>query len=416
MKRAIVLSGGGARGAYQVGVWKGLKKLNIKYDIVTGTSIGSINGLMMVQQEYLKTLWWWINISFDDLYDDKFPTQHETMAEMVEIYKNYIKHFFKEGGIKTTKMSSLLNRIFNWNKFSRSKIDYGLITYNLTKAEPLCIQKKDLTKEKIISYVMASACCYPAFQKMEINGDKYIDGGYYDNMPINLAIDMGAEEIIAVDLEALGVKKPVKNTDIKIKYIKPRNDIGSILVFDKQVAMRSIRFGYYDVMKEYHKLDGNKYTFKHNHLDKNFNKYYQKFINNCEQVFNYKGGVYEELLKLSLFSRILKSKQKYEIKKIMNETVEFLGTIFKTDDCQLYDIHKFNKLLIQSNKSKEQISKEFIQEKIKKKEFKELFNTSSIVKYLYNLLNNSSNNKELCAIALIFPKEFIGAIYLKTIQ
>ena len=54
MKRAIVLSGGGSKGAYQIGVWKALRKMKIKYDIVTGTSIGSVNGIMMVQKEYHK--------------------------------------------------------------------------------------------------------------------------------------------------------------------------------------------------------------------------------------------------------------------------------------------------------------------------------------------------------------------------
>ena len=41
MKRAIVLSGGGSKGAYQIGVWKALKKMHIDYDIVTGTSVGA---------------------------------------------------------------------------------------------------------------------------------------------------------------------------------------------------------------------------------------------------------------------------------------------------------------------------------------------------------------------------------------
>lgn len=49
MKRAIVLSGGGARGAYQIGVWKALRELNIKYDIITGTSVGALNGALMIQ-------------------------------------------------------------------------------------------------------------------------------------------------------------------------------------------------------------------------------------------------------------------------------------------------------------------------------------------------------------------------------
>ena len=44
MKRAIVLSGGGSKGSYQIGVWKALRKLKIDYQIVTGTSVGALNG------------------------------------------------------------------------------------------------------------------------------------------------------------------------------------------------------------------------------------------------------------------------------------------------------------------------------------------------------------------------------------
>ena len=54
MKRALVLSGGGAKGSYQYGVWKALRKLNIKFDIVTGTSIGAVNGAMIVLGDYKK--------------------------------------------------------------------------------------------------------------------------------------------------------------------------------------------------------------------------------------------------------------------------------------------------------------------------------------------------------------------------
>ena len=102
--RAIVLSGGGAKGAYQVGVWKALRKLGIKYDIVTGTSIGSVNGLMMVQNDFWKTLWLWSNISFDVIYDVKFPRKYSTLLEKTKIYKNYARYFFKNGGISMDKM------------------------------------------------------------------------------------------------------------------------------------------------------------------------------------------------------------------------------------------------------------------------------------------------------------------------
>ena len=61
-KVGIVLSGGGARGSYQIGVWKALNKLKIKYDIVTGTSVGALNGLLFVQKDYKKAYKIWKNI------------------------------------------------------------------------------------------------------------------------------------------------------------------------------------------------------------------------------------------------------------------------------------------------------------------------------------------------------------------
>lgn len=50
-KTALVLSGGGSRGAYEIGVWKALKELGIEIDMVFGTSVGAINGAMVAQDE-----------------------------------------------------------------------------------------------------------------------------------------------------------------------------------------------------------------------------------------------------------------------------------------------------------------------------------------------------------------------------
>lgn len=74
--RAIVLSGGGAKGAYQIGVWKALRKLNIHYDIVTGTSVGALNGAFMVQRDYLHALWMWYHINFDMITAEKLSLIH----------------------------------------------------------------------------------------------------------------------------------------------------------------------------------------------------------------------------------------------------------------------------------------------------------------------------------------------------
>jgi NTE family protein len=59
----IVLEGGGARGAYQVGAWKALRELGIDYQGVAGTSVGALNGAMMVQGDFNKTLEVWSDIT-----------------------------------------------------------------------------------------------------------------------------------------------------------------------------------------------------------------------------------------------------------------------------------------------------------------------------------------------------------------
>jgi len=63
MKRGIALSGGGTKGSYELGVWKALNELGIDYQIVTGTSIGSINGALMATGDYDRAYELWSTIT-----------------------------------------------------------------------------------------------------------------------------------------------------------------------------------------------------------------------------------------------------------------------------------------------------------------------------------------------------------------
>ena len=81
--RAIVLSGGGSKGAYQIGVWKALRKLKLKYDVVTGTSVGALNAALMVQNNYYKALYFWRKLSFSDVIDEEIDKN----ITKKEIYK-----------------------------------------------------------------------------------------------------------------------------------------------------------------------------------------------------------------------------------------------------------------------------------------------------------------------------------------
>lgn len=272
MKRAIVLSGGGSKGAYEIGVWKALRKMHIKYDIVTGTSVGALNAALMVQNKYFKALMFWRNLTFKNVIDEKIPKD----VTKKELYKKYLDGALN-GGMKISNLEKTVDKALNIKKIYSSKIDIGIVTVRMKGLKPLLLRKKDIPADKFKDYLIASASCYPAFSKKSINNNDYIDGGMYDNMPINLAISMGASEVIAVDLEEIGIKRKVKAKNIPITYISPNNDIGSFLVFNKDMSRRAIRLGFNDTMKKFAKYDGLKYTFKKGELNRIYIQQRDKF-------------------------------------------------------------------------------------------------------------------------------------------
>ena len=89
-KRALVLAGGGSRGAYQIGVWKALRELGITFDIVTGSSVGALNGALMVQGDFEAGLQLWENISpgdvMTDILSERRPQHHERTYDMAHLH------------------------------------------------------------------------------------------------------------------------------------------------------------------------------------------------------------------------------------------------------------------------------------------------------------------------------------------
>lgn len=204
--KALVLSSNRAKEAYQIGVWKAIKKLNIKIDIVTGTSVGAINGTIITQNTYYKAKRLRNTITSQMIFGEKY----KNCKSELELYKNYGNNFLKNGGINVQPLENLIEKNINKKKFYKSKINYGSATLNISNMKPIKSEKKEIAKEQLTDYIIASATCYPAFKVKEIDGENYIDGVYVDYLPIDLAIKMLATEIIAVDLKAPGIPPPKK--------------------------------------------------------------------------------------------------------------------------------------------------------------------------------------------------------------
>lgn len=409
-KLGLVLSGGGSKGAYEIGVYAALKMLKKDIDVVTGTSIGAINGVFIVQKDLKGALKFWNHITFKTIYDEnEFPPLED--ENLSKIYMQYAKGFINEGGLDIYKMKKIFDDYFKPHKFFNSNIDYGLVTYNFSKNKPAEIKKKDLTKKTIKDYVLASASCYPAYKPYLINDEMYIDGGYYDNIPINLAIDLGATEIIAVDLRAIGFKKNIKDKTVDVTYITPRNKIGSFLVFDKVQARRAIKLGFNDTMKTFGKLEGDKFTFRKYNLIKNYNKYIDNYEKKLKEIFKDSDSkILTTIFQTSLFKDILNNQILYNN---FNHLVEVAGKTFNFDESTIYNIKSYNKGLLTALSNTPTIELEEIANQLKNKKLDNILDRRKIVKYFYNQIEKGTISFKY---VLPFGNEFLVALYIYIIK
>ena len=259
-KTAVVLAGGGSRGAYQIGVWKAMRELHIDYQLVAGTSVGALNGALMVQQEYDKALQVWENISSQEIVGDAIPQQDDPDDRFLR--RAFARQAFAHGGVELSALEHFVSRLVDEERFWDSPVDFALVTVEYPSLKPLELMKKDIPRGKLQEYLMASAACFPAFQTKEIDGRRYMDGGYHDNMPVNLALKMGADRVIAVDLESIGITHRVRDPEKQVTLICSLWPLGSFLKFEEKLARRNIQLGYLDARKAFGEADGQLYTFQ----------------------------------------------------------------------------------------------------------------------------------------------------------
>lgn len=263
----LALQGGGARGSYQIGAYLALKKTHIKFDGVCGTSIGAFNGAMIASGKEKELLKFWTTISIGEVLG--FPKEFITKKINQERDWNYLKlsckNFFeiiKSHGVPIEGLKQILKEQVDKEALMNSKMDFGICTIKLPNLKPLYIFKEEMAKEKVDDYILAS--CYLPIFKMEKKIDEhyYLDGGFYDNTPVNILIEKGYKKIYVVELNPLINRKRKLKKEIEIIKITPKRSLGGALIYDNKTLIENIKMGYYDALKVVKKLDGYHYCFK----------------------------------------------------------------------------------------------------------------------------------------------------------
>lgn len=252
-RKALVLAGGGARGSYQVGVWRALTELGWNPQIITGTSVGSLNGAMFALDLYETARDMWTSIRSQDVME--LPEETRNLTELHQFLRDVVR----AGGMDVTPLEEIVERVLDEDALRASPIRFGLVTVEKRGLKPRELPLEEIPKGKVKDYLLASAACFPALRAKQIDGVQFLDGGYRDNMPTALARKMGAEELVCVDLEGVGITLP-NRTGLPTTMVRSYWELGDILHFDPDTARRNIELGYYDTLRAFGRLRGCAYA------------------------------------------------------------------------------------------------------------------------------------------------------------
>ena len=164
-KKALVLAGGGTRGAYQNGALRALRELGKDdWNIVTGTSIGALNGALAVQGDYDAMNDLWMNLTSDQIIKGKFPADFrlETLVNERNLLTSLFKNYVRDGGADISPLITRIGKMFRPEAFFASEIDYGCVTVSMSARKPVFVTK-EMMRTHGKDWLASSASAYPAF-------------------------------------------------------------------------------------------------------------------------------------------------------------------------------------------------------------------------------------------------------------
>jgi NTE family protein len=190
--RALVLSGGGGRGAYEAGVAKACFERDFHFDWIVGTSIGALNAALVGQNDLTMLEQMWRRIRSSDVYRLPSPTHLRRVIFGQQL-----------GFLNTTPLEDLLKSCISLERLKAGKSKVGFVTTDLCGLHTRCITGDEIeTQEDLIDVLMASSAIPLFFPPRQLNGEGcWMDGGLVRNTPIQAAINLGATEIYAVLVE-----------------------------------------------------------------------------------------------------------------------------------------------------------------------------------------------------------------------
>ena len=251
----LVLEGGGAKGSFQIGAWRALREAGIKIKGVSGVSVGALNGALICMDDPEKAEDIWHNINYSAVMD--FNMNTGSILETAE----EIKKLIKDRGVDITPLKKLLHETVDEEKIRNSHCDLFATTFSVSDMKLLNIDVKSASEGKMEEILLASAF-FPVFKTEKLSGKLYTDGGGFNNVPLDVLVERGYQDVIVVRIYGPGYdrEKKVKIPEgTNIYHIAPREELGGVLEFDKKRSRKNMALGYLEASRLLYGLDGRRY-------------------------------------------------------------------------------------------------------------------------------------------------------------
>ena len=334
-KYGLVLAGGGAKGAYQLGAWQAMKELGIKFSAVVGVSIGSINGALIAADSFDNAKSLWNNASVDKGVK---ITEELRDPENLFSFRNFpalFKEIVRNGGIDASPTKELIARFIDEEKVRKSDVKFGMVTFHLSEFTPLEIFIDKIPEGQLVDYLLASSKV-PGVSKIGPEGERYLDGGVYDNAPMIMLIRNGYNRMIVGDISSMkGIGHKNDIICAEMIYIRPYDveDLGAAFDFSEEMFSKRMKMGYLDTRKAFGYLSGIRYYFEGENMREMAEEYGSQAVEELEEL-----ACELEVERFRVYTReefLLTLKKKFEEYKADEEAKEteaepkFYGNILK---------------------------------------------------------------------------------------
>lgn len=273
---AIALEGGGAKGGYEIGVWQALDEAGIKYNAVSGTSVGALNGGLMAMRDLPRAIDAWNNMKLGKVIElDEEQEENLSRAFNGDIGLDDVQRLIPEAleiiknrGLDVAPLRAWVREVVDAKAIKESDVELYIATVSITDRKALEVKVNDLPEDQICDMLLASAY-HPTFRLEKLGGKFYTDGGFVDTLPLHALVTNGCKDIIAMRIPGIGHNRRFKMPDdVNVTYIATNADLGGVLNFDAEQSRRDMAIGYLDAKRVLYGLYGKHYYIERSMTDR----------------------------------------------------------------------------------------------------------------------------------------------------